>query len=334
MADAPWASKLMDMAELTTPMAIRVAATLRVADLILGGTTDAAELARLTETDHGGLVRVLRHLAAVDVLRATGGEQFELTDLGKELCEQGPGDPRSWLDITTASSRADLALVDLLDAVRIGKPVNPQDWGDLDEDLELSDSFDDQMAVGAAAKAPALITGYAWDEVEHVVDVGGGNGTLLTALLTAHPSLHGTVVDRPGPIAAARRKLAKAGLAERGQTSPQSFFDPLPTTGTVYLLSGVLHDWDDESATRILTRCAEAAGAEGRVLVMESLIEPDDIRASTTGMDLMLLVATGGRARSESDLAGLAEKAGLVLAKSSPLSPPHSLLEFTARNDG
>ncbi|MEU5347107.1 MULTISPECIES: methyltransferase [unclassified Streptomyces] len=331
MADAPWASRLMDMAELTTPMAIRVAATLRVADHILAGTTQVDAIAELAEVDPGGLIRVLRHLAAVDVLRATGSGHFELTDLGKELCEQGPGDPRSWLDITTASSRADLALVGLLDAVRIGKPVSTQDWGDLDSDVELSDSFDDQMAVGAAAKAPALIEGYDWSTVEHVVDVGGGNGTLLAELLKARPHLRGTVVDRPNPVEGAKRRLAAEGLTERTATSAQSFFDPLPSGGTVYLLSGVLHDWPDADAARILARCADAAGSSGRVLVMESLVEPDDIRPSTTGMDLMLLVVTGGRARSAEDLTELAGTAGLALKASSALQPPHSLLEFTAR---
>ncbi|MFM9441660.1 methyltransferase [Streptomyces acidiscabies] len=332
MADAPWASRLMDMAELTTPMAIRVAATLRVADHILAGATEVNAIAELAGVDPGGLIRVLRHLAAIDVLRATGPGRFELTDMGKELCEQGPGDPRSWLDITTASSRADLALFGLLDAVRIGRPVNTQDWGDLDSDAELSDSFDDQMAVGAAAKAPALIEGYDWSTVEHVVDVGGGNGTLLVELLKARPHLRGTVVDRPNPIRGAVRRLAAEGLADRAATSAQSFFDALPAGGTVYLLSGVLHDWPDADAARILARCAEAAGASGRVLVMESLVEPDDMRPSTTGMDLMLLVVTGGGARSADDLTAIAATAGLEPKSVSPLRPPHSLLEFTARS--
>ncbi|MEV0275026.1 methyltransferase [Streptomyces sp. NPDC050610] len=329
MADAPWASRLMDMAELTTPMAIRVAATLRVADHILAGATHVDAIAERAEADPGGLIRVLRHLAAVGVLRATDPGCFELTAIGRELREQGPGDPRSWLDVTTASSRADLALVGLLDAVRIGKPVSAQDWGDLDRDVELSDSFDDQMAVGAAAKAPALIEGYDWSTVEHVVDVGGGNGTLLAELLRARPGLRGTVVDRPHPVEGAERRLAAEGLADRAESRAQSFFDALPTGGTVYLLSGVLHDWPDPDAARILSRCAEAAGASGRVLVMESLVEPDDMRPSTTGMDLMLLVVTGGRARSAEDLTALAATAGLALESSSALRPPHSLLEFT-----
>nr|ADE34498.1 SsfM2 [Streptomyces sp. SF2575] len=330
MADAPWASRLLDMAELTTPMAIRVAATLRVADHILAGTTHVDGIAALAEVDPGGLIRVLRHLAAIDVLRATEGNHFELTDMGKELCEQGPGDPRSWLDINTASSRADLALVGLLDAVKIGRPVNTQDWSDLDADAELSDSFDEQMASGAAAKAPALIEGYDWSTVKHVVDVGGGNGTLLAALLKGRPHLKGTVVDRPHPIEGAKRKLAAEGVADRASTSAQSFFDPLPKGGDVYLLSGVLHDWNDADASRILARCAEAAGTEGRVLVMESLVEHGNIEASTTGMDLMLLVVTGGRAHSAEDLTELAAPSGLVLKARSALEPPHSLLEFTA----
>ncbi|MEU8551637.1 methyltransferase [Streptomyces roseoverticillatus] len=332
MTDAPWASRLQDMADLTTPMTIRVAATLRIADHIAGGTVTLDALAEVTGSHGPTLRRVMRHLVAVGVFLEPATDTYELGDTGKELCTRGPGDARSWLDLQSAIGRVDLALVDLLQSVRTGLPVGREGdtWEALDEDAELSESFDDQMAAGAAAKAPGLAEGFDWSTVEHVVDVGGGNGTLLAALLTAHPHLKGTVVDRPGPARAAERRFAAAGIEDRARTAAQSFFEPLPTGGDVYLLSGILHDWDDERAGRILARCAEAAGTTGRVLVLESLVDPADARSSTTDMDLLMLVTTGGRARPLEDLEELAGAAGLAVRSLTPVASPHSLVEFTA----
>jgi hypothetical protein len=335
MVDAPWASRLQDMADLTTPMAIRVAATLRIADHIADGVYSLEALAAKTNANPQALGRVMSHLAAVDVFHEPESGVYELADLGKELCDQGAGDARTWLDLGNAVGRADLALVTLLDVVLTGErtwTAEHDPWGELDADPELSDSFDDQMASGAAAKAPGLAAGYPWSSVRHVIDVGGGNGTLLTALLKAFQHLTGTVVDRPGPVATATRKFASAGVNASGV--PQSFFDPLPSGADVYLLSGILHDWDDESASRILRRCAEAAGEQGTVLVMESLVDPADHRSSTTDLDLLMLVTTGGRTRTISDFQQMGADVGLTVKSVVPLAPPHSLVEFTATAGG
>ncbi|TXJ74867.1 methyltransferase [Streptomyces lavendulae] len=333
MTDAPWASRLQDMADLTTPMTIRVAATLRIADRIADGTDGLAALAERTGADVSALRRVMRHLVAVGVFAETSPDTYALTDIGKELCTQGSGDARSWLDLESAIGRVDLALTDLLESVRTGRPpaARPNDtWEALDQDPELSRSFDEQMAAGAAAKAPGLAGTFDWSSAGRVVDVGGGNGTLLAALLTAHPHLRGTVVDRPGPAASADERFAAAGLGERAGTVAQSFFDELPPGADVYLLSGVLHDWDDDRAARILGRCAEAAGATGRVLVLESLVDPASARSSTTDMDLLMLVTTGGRARTAADLEAMGTAVGLTVKSVAPVEEPHSLLEFVA----
>jgi hypothetical protein len=116
-----------------------------------------------------------------------------------------------------------------------------------------------------------------------VVDVGGGNGTLLAALLREHPDLRGTVLDLPGAAEAARKALTAAGLADRSDATAGSFFDPLPPGAGGYLLCAVLHDWDDAPARAILRRCAEATGTDGRVFVVEKLVTDTDHR---TEMDL------------------------------------------------
>jgi O-methyltransferase len=168
-----------------------------------------------------------------------------------------------------------------------------------------------QMGADVATWAPAIVSAYDWGSLGHVVDVGGGNGTLLIALLRAYPTLLGTVVDLPTAAEAARKEFAAAGLADRADSVAGSFFDPLPTAGG-YLLSAIIHNWDDESARAILRRCAEAAGPNGAVFVVEKI--GADGESPRTEMDLRVLAYFGGRERGLGELTALAADAGLRVA--------------------
>ena len=320
------------MADLVTPMAVRVAATLRIADHIRQGRRTAPELAQAVNADADALDRVLRHLATLGVVRRDQAGRYELTARGEALRDDHPAGTRAMLDLDSAIGRADLSFVQLLHTVRTGAPAFPAQfgrsfWDDLAADPTRSASFDAQMAADVTAWAPAVVSAFDWGSLGHVVDVGGGNGALLTALLREYPDLRGTVLDLPGAAEAARKALAAAGLAGRADAMAGSFFDPLPPGAGGYLLCAILHDWDDGAARAIMRRCAEAAGADGRVFVVEKFVTDTDNR---TEMDLRVLAYFGGRERGVAELATLAADSGLRMAAVHPAGVT-PVVELTAR---
>jgi hypothetical protein len=301
------------MADLVTPMAVRVAATLRVADQIRRGLRTASEIAGAVNADAGALDRVLRHLTNAGVLSRDDSGRYALTAHGNVLRDDHPDRMRARLDIDDALGRAELSLVQLLHAVRTGEPAFPVQfglsfWDDLSSDATRTASFDAQMGADVTAWAPGIISAYDWGSLGHVVDVGGGNGSLLITLLTAYPSLRGTVFDLPATAEAARVCLADAGLGDRCDVVGGSFFDPLPPGAGGYVLTAIIHNWDDVSARAILRRCAQAAGSRGRVFVIEK-IGADGVTVNTA-MDLRLLAYFAGRERSLDELTALTGTSG------------------------
>jgi hypothetical protein len=298
-------------------MAVRVAATLRVADHIAAGVRTAPEIAHASKADPDALARLLRYLAARGILRGDGSGGYELTALGEPLRDDHPDGMRAKLDIEGTVGRAELCFVHLLHTIRTGDAAYPlayglQFWDDLDQHPERGASFDTWMSSSAPDRAEAIIAGYDWGALGELVDVGGGNGSLLAALLRAFPQLRGTLVDMPEPASTAQRMLEEAGLADRGRAVAGSFFDPLPKGAKGYLLSLIIHDWGDQEAVAILRRCAEAAGPEGTVLVVENL--GVDGETPPAGMDLRMLAFSGGKERGLAELEDLARQAGLRIA--------------------
>lgn len=318
------------------PMAIRVAATLRIADHIAAGTKTAKSLAAAVDADADALGRVMDRLVAAGVLTHTGGgDTYGLTTLGEGLRDDTPGSARQWLDIEGALGHAELCFVELLHTVRTGEPAYPRQfgrgfWEDLSGDPARGASFDAFMGARIAADAPAVVKAYPWAALGHVVDVGGGDGTLLIAILGSHPDLRGTVVELAGPAGRADRAIAEAGRDDRADTYVGSFLDPLPSGAGAYLLSGVLHDWDDESAVAILRRCAEATAGTGAVLVLDHFGDPESGGPDTEGA-LRMLCYVRGRERGLTELVDLADAAGLECEGVRPAGS-RSLVELRPRN--
>jgi hypothetical protein len=207
----------------------------------------------------------------------------------------------------------------LLDTVRTGEVAYTAQyggtfWDDLDADPSWGAEFDAALARGVERRAREVAQAYDWAALGEVVDVGGGDGTLLAALLRAHPSLRGTVVDRSSEPA--ERTLHAAGLSGRADAVAGSFFAPLPPGAGGYILSRVQSNWSDADVRTILSRCAEAAGARGRVVVVDEFVAED---AVATEADLRMLVYFGGKERTASQVRDLAAEVGLSLEQLVPV---------------
>jgi SAM-dependent methyltransferase len=319
----------MDLADLATPMAVRVAATLGLVDRAGSTGATAEHLAARTGTDAPALECLLDHLVAVGVFDRDAEGRYRPTALGAQMGQDAPQDVRRLLDTGSAGGRAELGFVELLGTITTGTPGYVQRygrdfWADLDRHPELRRSFDAQMNWRFRVQAAQIADRFDWGRFAEVLDVGGGDGTLLEAILTAHPALRGRVLDLPPTAAAATARFARAGLGARAGAVAGSFFEPLPTGADAYVLSDILHDWAEDRAREILTACRTAAAPDATVVV----IEPVRGRGAGTAIDLHLLMCFGGRERTVEDLAELGAGCGLVLRRAVAVADGRTALEF------
>lgn len=317
------------MADLVTPFAVRTVATLRVADIVQDGPVPLDEIAKRSETRADPLGRVLRFLVRRGIFTETEPGSFGPNDASRSLQSDAPGGSREWLDLDGAVGRADLAFVELVEQVRGRHPAYRAAFGrsfreDLAHSPQLSDSFDDLMETKSGEFTPAVAASLAWDRFSQVTDVGGGKGVLLAEILERYPAVRGTVVDLAGPARAAEDYLESRGVRGRADVVVGNFFDPLPAGADAYVLCDVLSDWEDEDAVRILTRCAEAAGSESSVIIVELLPDPD---GEFTEMDLRMMIYVGGRMRDLDRTERITAAAGLFVAAVTRLDDGHGIIE-------
>jgi len=326
---------LSGLTSLAAPWAVRVAATLGLADLITDEGTHLDDLASWVGADRDALGRLLHFLAARGVFVETAPGVFALTEAARMLREDHPARLRRWFDLDGAGGAMDRAYAGLLDTVRTGAPAYPkvmgrEFWEDLAANPQLAASFGALMEAHSSELASDVVTGYPWAEISLVVDVGGGSGALLARILRAYPHLGGILVDLVAGSPEAVAVLKEANVDDRCECRVLDFFGPLPAGADVYLLRNIIHDWPDERATAILRRCTDAAGPGGRVLVVERVVTTDRNQQELTGMDLRMLVLFGGRERVLEEFNALAAAAGLRLLSNRPTTSAYWLLEYVA----
>jgi hypothetical protein len=312
--------------------AVYVAAALGIAELLAGGPKTDVDLAHATQAHRPSLYRVLRLLAALGLFSEGPGRSFSLTVLGDRLRADAPASLRSWAMLVESAGGV-RAFEPILETVRTGRAGLDIAHGMplfefLSEHPELEGDFDAAMSERTAAFAPSVAGRYDFSHLRTVVDIGGGKGTLLAAVLRAHGHLRGVLFERPTVGAQAHEVLSAAGVSERCEVITGDFFDGVPGGADGYMLANVLHDWDDARAAQILRNCRHAMADGGRVLVVERLIADDPADAVPVLLsDLNMLVFTGGLERTNAEYGRLLTDAGLALHEVHAVAPPYGIIE-------
>jgi hypothetical protein len=295
--------------------ALHAAAVLGIGDALADGPRGVDDLASAVEADPDALYRLLRALAALGVLDEREGRTFALTDVGAGLRSDVPESLLAWAAFIGRSYYWE-AWSQLVYSVRTGENafrmvhgVDP--WGYRVREPADGAIFDRAMATFSRRVTDALVEAYDFGRFGTLVDVGGGSGGLIRALLERHPAARGVLFDQPHVVEA-------APPAERLEIVGGSFFESVPRGGDAYLLKWILHDWEDAEATAILRVVRAAMGDGAVVLVVESELAERNKGAEGKLSDLNMLVAPGGRERSRAEYAALFGAAGLELAGVTP----------------
>jgi hypothetical protein len=310
---------------------IYVAAKLNLADHLQQGPQPVHLLAQAAGAEPRSLYRLLRALAGAGLFTEIADGTFALTPLAQPLQTNVAGSLRS-LALLYGEEWLWQAYGQMLYSVETGRPafehVHGQPFYDyLDEHPAAAASFNEAMSGYSAQEAAAILAAYDFSDITTVVDIGGGHGALVAALLQAHSHLSGVVFELASVVAGAQQLLVEAGLAERAVGVAGDFFTAVPGGGDLYLLKSVLHNWDDADAVRILRTCRQAMADQARLLVIERVLPPGNTPAEAKLFDINMLVVVGGQERTERDYRLLFQAAGFNLTQIIPTQSPLSLIE-------
>ncbi len=310
--------------------AVYVAAKLGVADLLADGPVSGTDLAAATHTDASSLHRMLRALANVGVFTEAAPGTFALTPLADLLRTSVPGSMRA-LAITYNEEQY-RAWGELLHSVTTGGVAFEHLYGMPVFDYfaqhpEADRTFNEAMTSWSEQVAGAVVATYDFAPFGTVVDVGGGYGTLLSAILRGAPRARGVLFDQPHVVAEATGLLTAAGVADRCERVGGDFFAAVPAGGDAYVLAQILHDWDDARCIAILRHCRRAIPNHGKLLVVELVLPPGEEPFFGKWLDLHMLVMAGGCERTAAEYAVLFRAADFRLARVVPTLPGPSVVE-------
>jgi ubiquinone/menaquinone biosynthesis C-methylase UbiE len=310
--------------------AIYAAAKFGIADLLRDGPRSVEQLAKATSTNPDALYRLLRALASVGIFAEGQPRQFLLTPLAEPLRSDVPvskralalmsGDEqfRAWAEIEYSIQTGKKAF----DRV-FGKPI----FDYLGEHLDKARIFDAAMVGIHGRESGAIIDAYDFAGIQTIADVGGGNGSQITAILQKHPAMRGILFDLPHVIERAKERIEAAGLSSRCMLVAGSFFETVPQGSDAYFMRHIIHDWDEEQCLTILRNCHRAMPAHGKLLVVESVIPPGNEPFGGKFLDLVMLLIPGGKERTKEEYETLFAKAGFKLTKVVPTGSEVSVIE-------
>jgi SAM-dependent methyltransferase len=306
------------------------AARLGIPELIVERALSADELARSARTHPAATRRLLRALASIGVCTEEG-DRYRLTEVGRFLLSGAPGG-LGGMFVAESDSLHWRSWERLDDAVRTGDPQPKPVFGLAAFEYygahpEEGARFGKAMEDVSHFAATAVLDAYDFSGARTVMDVGGGNGSMVIAVLQRTPGVRGVVVDLPYIETQAKERIRAAGLADRCRFEAVNFFERVPEGADVHLMKAILHDWNDAESLRLLANCRSAIAKDGRLIVVE-LVVPEKAQPGFVHlMDLNMLVMTGGLERTEREYAELFARAGFRLSRVVPTASPFSVLE-------
>jgi hypothetical protein len=316
---------------------IQAAAELGIADLLADGALTAAALAQRVQVDPDALFRLLRALASAGVFAHLDDGSFALNEPARYLCRDHERSLRAlavlagqqhyptWQHLPYSVRHGKVAFNDLH-----GMNV----WQYRAQNAAAGRAFDAAMGTQVGAGAQAIVDACDFSRFSRVVDVGGGQGALLAAILRAHPAVLGVLFEQAHILPGARDYLAQAGVLDRCELVAGDFLQAVTAAGDGVILQRIIHDWDDRQARRILSVCRRAMQAGQTLLLIERLLPASDPPLEMALTDLTMLVMNGGRERTEAELRALLQASGFAVASVVSTGTPLQIIAAQARQDG
>lgn len=311
--------------------AIQAAAALGIADALAEGPLPATELAKRVDANSDAVDRLMRALVSRGVFRRHRDGRYGLNALADTLRSDSETSMRA-AGLFYGSRQQREHWTHLLDAVKTGKPVveplrGKEFFEYLGDDPEFAGLFNDAMTSISEMAMQPVVAGYDFSRYPTIVDVGGGHGRLLAAILDSAPTARGVLYDMPDVVAVAPKLLAEFGLSERVTVQGGSFFENVPGGGDAYVMKNIIHDWAEGQALTILRNVRAAIKPGATLLLLEFVIPDHDGDFVGKWVDLEMLVVAGGRERTAEQYRALLAKAGFRMTGVVQTAAPISVVE-------
>jgi hypothetical protein len=310
--------------------AVGTIAELGIADLIHAGQPKGVEhLARATKTHEASLYRILRFMASHGLFQESGDGRFDHTPLSAALRSDAPGSFRAAARLFHPLFAAWSGLEH---SIQTGEPGFNKVFGAAVFDYiplhpELGPLFDAGMTSMNFYETPAMLEAYDFGGIRVLADIGGGNGSLISAVLARYPAMKGMLFDLGHVVGRAKENLKAAGLSERCSVSEGSFFEGVPDGADAYLFRHIIHDWTDEQCRQILGHCRKVIPANGKILIVDSVVPAGNTASLSKEMDMIMLTFPGGQERTEAQFQALLQAAGFELKSITPTTSMVSVVE-------
>jgi O-methyltransferase domain/Dimerisation domain len=311
--------------------AITAVADLGVADALAGGPLPIDELATRVGANPDALRRLLRVLISRGIFAQRNDGRYELTPMADVLRSDAPVSMAAMARfIGSPQHREHWSL--LTEAIKTGASVvstlRGMSYFDyMGDEPEFGRMFNDAMTSASGLSIGPVVDAYDFTQYRTIVDVAGGHGRLLAAILASAPDAQGVLFDLPDVIAGAMPLLQEKHVAERVRLAEGSFFGGVPAGGDAYVLKHIIHDWDDDASVQILRNVRTAATPGTAVLLVETVVPEDDSRSNAKLLDIEMLLVNDGRERTAGEYRRLFDEAGFQMVGVVDTASPYSIIE-------